>query len=76
MIYHSTQSDDYLWYLILRGKLEHTRIHSKVPPHFQWSEQLSYKDLNTEVKHSKINYINKKELHLYELWKKSRNLSD
>ena len=27
MIYHSTQSDDYLWYLVLRGKkLKNTRI--------------------------------------------------
>ena len=26
MIYHSTQSDDYLWWLVLRGKQKETRI--------------------------------------------------
>ena len=38
MIYQSTHSDDYLWYLILREKNENTPEY-KVPPHFQWSEQ-------------------------------------
>ena len=27
MIYHSTHSDDYLWYPILRGKLKKTETH-------------------------------------------------
>ena len=42
MIYHSTHSDDYLWYLILREKkekkLKHTRIQSSSTI-FKWSEQ-------------------------------------
>ena len=31
MIYHSTHSDDYLWYLILRGKQKNEKKN--------WSEQ-------------------------------------
>ena len=42
MIYQSTQSDDYLWSLILRGKQKEKKQKTKtykVPPHFQLSEQ-------------------------------------
>ena len=45
MIHHSIHYDDYLRYLILRGKqkakkLKHTRKQSPPPPPlFQWSEQ-------------------------------------
>ena len=46
MINYSTQSNDYLWYLILLGKRKEniTKTHPNTktqppPPHFQWSEQ-------------------------------------
>ena len=35
MIYHSSQSEDDLWYLILRGKLKHENT---------WSDQLFARD--------------------------------
>ena len=44
MIYYSTQSDDLLWYLVFAWKTVrknlNNRIKYKVPPHFQWSEQI------------------------------------
>ena len=43
MIYHSTQSDVYLWLLIICGKQNEKKKTKtpkyKIPPHFQWSEQ-------------------------------------
>ena len=40
MIYHSTESNDYLWDLILRGKQKAIKkTKHKIPPHFQLSEQ-------------------------------------
>ena len=52
MTYHSTQSDDYLWYLILRGKQKEKNKNTpeyKVPPHFQWSEQKHAKTMEWET---------------------------
>ena len=46
MIHHSFQSDDYVWYLILRGKqkekmyIKHNRKQSSSP--FQWSGQQKF----------------------------------
>ena len=44
MIYHSTQSDDLLWYLVFAWKTVRKNLNNqvkyKVPPHFQWSEQI------------------------------------
>ena len=40
MIYHSTQSDDLLWSWKTVSKNLNNRIKYKVPPHFQWSEQI------------------------------------
>ena len=42
MVYHSIQSDDYLSYLILRGKQKAKKTKApeyEVRLHFQWSEQ-------------------------------------
>ena len=50
MIYHSTQSDHYLSYLILRGKQKKTTEYA-VPPNFQCSEEkFSKRCLNTAHK--------------------------
>ena len=42
LVYHSTQSNDYLWYQVLREKknkkLKHTRLQSSSTL-FKWSEQ-------------------------------------
>ena len=42
MIFHSTQSDDYLWYLILRGKKTKTPKY-KVPPQFSNSRNKKFR---------------------------------
>ena len=42
MIYHSTQSDEYLWYLTLHRKQKEKNLTTpeyKVPPHFQYPKQ-------------------------------------
>ena len=45
MVHHLTQSDDYLWQLILRGKRETTKTHpnTKFFPNFKfWKKQKKY----------------------------------
>ena len=49
MIYHSTHSDDYLWYLILRGKQKNEKKN--------WSEQKFCSLFTKEQMKQTFNYV-------------------